>query len=422
MDDAGTPHSKAGPKRLRLALRGLVALTATVVVTITGAGWYASASLDKGFVRADVIDKNDAATLGGDLNILLIGLDTRKDLDGNDLPQAILDQLHAGDSDVGGYNANSLILVHIPKDMKHIVAFSIPRDDYVPVTGIPGYDHAKIKEAYGLKKAAVEQQLIDQGMTDPVELEHRGRDAGRASIVQTVRALTGVPINRFAEVSLAGFYDLANVLGGVDVCLRNPVDDSEYSGAVFPAGRQHLNASQALSFVRQRHGLPDGDLDRTHRQQAFLVSVAQQLKKSGTLTNIGELQGLMDAAHRDIVLSQDWNLLDFVSTLGKAQSPSVEFRTLPVLRYDVINDQDVNIIDPDAIKREVRTAFGMDPGPAAPATGATATGSPNVDGDTQSTDASGGTVTAPTTSGDVAPPDSGGPLTTGIDGDIPCVN
>lgn len=81
--------------------------------------------------------------------------------------------------------------------------------------------------------------------------------------------------------------------------------------AVFPAGPQHLDAANALSFVRQRHGLDNGDLDRTHRQQAFLTSVSKQLKDSGTFTNIGKLQQLINAAQQDMVLSQGWNVLEF---------------------------------------------------------------------------------------------------------------
>ncbi|WP_438943977.1 LCP family protein [Nocardia blacklockiae] len=358
----------------QIAGRLLAAATAVIVVSGTGFAYYTERSLDQGFTRSNVISAEDAAALDGDLNILLIGLDTRKDQNGNDLPKNILDQLHAGDGTEGGYNANSLILVHIPKDLKKVTAFSIPRDDYVAVSGIPGYDHAKIKEAYGLKKAYAEQKLENQGVKDKIELEHKGREAGRESIVQTVKQLTGVPINRFAEVSLVGFYDIATILGGVDVCLNAPVNDEYYSGAVFPAGPQHLDAANALSFVRQRHELQNGDLDRTHRQQAFLTSVAKQLKDSGTLTNVGKLQQLVSAAQEDIVLSEGWNLLDFAQTLGKAGSIPIEFQTLPVKAYQTIDGQEVNIVDPAAIKKTVRAAFGVQaPQPTTPATTPTST-------------------------------------------------
>ncbi|WP_408639444.1 LCP family protein [Nocardia yamanashiensis] len=351
-----------------------MALVAVGVLGITGVTWWGETAAESGFTRTNIIPEEDRS-LAGDINLLIIGLDTRKDLNGNDLPKDILDQLHAGDGSEGGYNANSLILMHIPKDMKKIVAFSIPRDDYVAVTGIPGYDHAKIKETYGLKKYYTEEKLKAQGMTDKVELERQGREAGRDSVRAAVKTLTGVPINKFAEVSLVGFYDLAKALGGVDVCLKNAVDDSYYSGAVFPAGPQHLDAANALSFVRQRHGLPNGDLDRTHRQQAFLTSVAKSLKDSGTILNVTRMKELMEAAHRDVVVSDDWDLLKFLTTLGRADSPSIEFRTLPVLRYDNINGQDVNIIDPKAIKKEVQAAFGITPSatPTTPTTVPTST-------------------------------------------------
>jgi anionic cell wall polymer biosynthesis LytR-Cps2A-Psr (LCP) family protein len=98
------------------------------------------------------------------------------------------------------------------------------------VDDIPGYSHLKIKEAYGLKKADTEQQLVDQGVTDQHRLESQGREAGRAATLAAVRTLTGVPIDYFAEISLASFYDLAVSLGGVDVCLNRPVSD-DYSVA-----------------------------------------------------------------------------------------------------------------------------------------------------------------------------------------------
>jgi LCP family protein required for cell wall assembly len=358
------------------------------------------------------------------MNILLIGLDTRKDQNGNNLPEEVLSQLHAGDGEEGGYNANTLILVHIPADMKKITAVSIPRDDYVPVTGIPGYTNAKIKEAYGLKKAAVQDQLINRGVTDPKTLERAGREAGRASIVQAVRNLTGVPIDRFAEVTLAGFYDLAKALNGVEVCLKNPVQDLEYSGADFPAGRQRLDPSQSLAFVRQRHGLENGDLDRTHRQQAFLTSVAKDLRSSGTLIDVGKLSALMDVAHRNIVLSDGWNTTDFLRTLGSADSPTVEFRTLPVVRYDMIDGQDVNIIDPVAIRRDVRAAFGQ-VGPAVPSAAPTTGRPPTSDNgqifDSGQTTGGGSTSTADTAT--TTTPDAGKPVENTIASDtIPCVN
>ena len=190
-----------------------------------------------------------------------------------------------------------------------------------------------------------------------------------------MRSLTGVPIDYFAEINLAGFFDLAQTLGGVEVCLNHPVYDS-YSGADFPAGRQRLDASQALSFVRQRHGLENGDLDRTHRQQAFLSSVMRDLQDSGTFTDLDRLNSLMAVARKDVVLSAGWDESLF-RRMGQLAGGNVEFRTLPVVRYDNIDGADVNIIDAAAIKAEIAAAIGTAP-PSAVATTTSAKPNPST--------------------------------------------
>jgi LCP family protein required for cell wall assembly len=331
------------------------ALVAVVALLATGSGWWMAHGMLGGITVSQALSSEDPKSSGDAMNILLIGLDSRKDQNGNDLPWAVLKHLHAGDSDDGGYNTNTLILAHVSADDR-VTAFSIPRDDWVPFNGVPGYNHIKIKEAYGLTKQYVEQKLIDKGVSDQKKLETQGREAGRTATLKAVRNLTGVPIDYFAEVNLAGFYDLTQSLGGVDVCLKHAVYDS-YSGADFPAGRQTLDAEQALAFVRQRHGLENGDLDRTHRQQAFLSSVMRQLQDSGTFTNIGRFKSLMAVARKDVVLSSGWDEDQF-RRMGALAGGGIQYRTLPVVRYDNINGQDVNIIDPAAIKAEVAAAFG----------------------------------------------------------------
>lgn len=364
------------PARLRIALtRSVVTLVSGAALGLTGAGWYVAHGALGGITVSQALTPEDPRSTGSNINILLIGLDSRKDQDGNDLPWSILKHLHAGDSDDGGYNTNTLILVHVGADDK-VVAFSIPRDDWVRFNGVPGYDHIKIKEAYGLTKQYVAQKLLGQGaVTSQKELETKSREAARAATLRAVRNLTGVPIDYFAEVNLAGFYDLAQTLGGVEVCLKHAVDDS-YSGADFPAGRQRLDASQALSFVRQRHGLENGDLDRTHRQQAFLSSVMRELQDSGTFTDLDKLKSLMAVARKDVVLSSGWNE-ELIQRLGALAGGNVEFLTLPVVRYDYIDGQDVNIVDPAAIKAVVAKATGAAP-PITPTPTATGKPSPNT--------------------------------------------
>ncbi|MGZ8177008.1 LCP family protein [Williamsia sp. SKLECPSW1] len=419
-----TPHKRRARStrhRSPLAIpRGVAAVLSCAVLVACGVGWAGARQVVGGFHTSNALADAPRSHDGAE-NILLMGLDTRNDRDGNPLPPDILAQLHAGDGSEGGYNTNTLILIHIPSDGKKIVAFSIPRDDYVTMvnpdgsTGIDGTEKAKIKEAYGRRKAEAENELAAQGMTDPVELETRGRDAGRAETLATVRALTGVPIDKFAEVSLVGFYDIAKALGGVTVCLNHAVSDS-YSGAHFSAGVHKLNAAQALAFVRQRHGLDNGDLDRTHRQQAFLLSVEHELQSSGVFSDLGKLSALVDVAQRDVVLSSGWNLVDDAHELGDIAGQSVTFTTLPVVRYDTVDGQDVNIVDPAAIKQQVQTAFGMIP-PVATTPSSSAT-----DEAAQTVSTSQDQASSDTGDGDTdSTPDQGKPVTTTASG-VPCVN
>src|SRR3984957_2679455 len=236
----------------------------------------------------------------GAQNILLMGLESRRDWNGNILPASLLSNLHAGNAQAvangaGGNDTNTLILLHIPAGGKKAVGFSIPRDDWVNFAGTVGsQQQGKIDQAYGVSMFYQQQRLKQQqpGISQD-QLAFRGNEAGRTAAVDTVEKLTGVHIDHFAEVNLDGFYELARVLGGVEVCLNHPGSDKN-SGADFQAGYQHLNAAQALAFVRQRDGLTNGDLDRTHRQQAFLDSVMQQLQQEGVLDDLTKVSALLN--------------------------------------------------------------------------------------------------------------------------------
>ena len=95
-----------------------------------------------------------------DQNILLMGLDSRLDQNGRPLPQEMYEALHAGDETSGGYNANVLIIMHISGGDGPVTAVSIPRDDYVELSGCPGsVCKGKVKQAYGL---AYQQSLDSQ--------------------------------------------------------------------------------------------------------------------------------------------------------------------------------------------------------------------------------------------------------------------
>jgi len=313
---------------------------------------------------------NSGPSIGAQ-NILLMGLESRTDWNGNILPNDILNALHAGsrqgvENGVGGNATNTLILIHIPAGGKKATAFSIPRDDWVnfPQT-YDGQTQGKIDQAYGDALAAKESQLYQQDPKMPRnQIAFQGNEAGRAAAVDTVEMFTGVHIDHFAEVNLDGFYELANVLGGVEVCLKNPVPLDTYSGFYAKkAGYQHLDAKMALAFVRQRHGLVNGDLDRTHRQQAFLDSVMQQLRTEGVLSDLGKINSLLSVARQYVITDSGWHLLDFATQMRGLTSSNLTFHTLPIQAYETIDGQSANQVDPAQIQQIVKGTFY--PAPAA---------------------------------------------------------
>ena len=201
--------------------------------------------------------------------------------------------------------------------------------------------------------AAEESQLRQQtpAMSQD-QLAFEGNEAGRAAAVATVEQLTGVHIDHFAELNLDGFYELAKVLGGVEVCLNHPVPYDPNSGfSAAHAGYQHLDAKMALAFVRQRDGLPNGDLDRTHRQQAVLDSVIQQLRADGVLDDLTKIQALLSVAQQYLITDAGWNLLDFVAQMRSLTSGNLTFRTLPIVGYETIDGQDANVVNPATSSR-----------------------------------------------------------------------
>ncbi len=299
----------------------------------------------------------------GAQNILLMGLESRTYWNGNILPNHILKKLHAGSrqailNGTGGNDTNTLILIHIFAGGKRAVGFSIPRDDWVNFAGMVGpQQQGKIDQAYGVSMYYKEAQLRQQQPNlSQDQLAFEGNEAGRKAAVSTVEQLTGVHIDHFAEINLYGFFELAKVFNGVEVCLRHKVYD-HYSGAHFHRGYQHADPAQALAFVRQRHGLTNGDLDRTHRQQAFIDSVMYQLRTEGLLSDLTKIEGLINVGKQYVITDAGWNLLDFAQEAQGLTGSHLVFRTLPITGYATMEGQDANTVDVPTIKAEVHDAF-----------------------------------------------------------------
>ena len=333
----------------RTVARTIMALIAVTIMVGTGVSWASVRNFESGIFHFNI------AALGGDSNdgatdILLVGMDSRTDAHGNPLSEEELAALHAGDETAT--NTDTLILVRIPDNGRSATAISIPRDSYVEA---PGLDKTKINGVYGQVKLEKMKELVEgQGM-DPAQAEPQAVEAGRNALIKTVADLTGVTVDHYAEIGLLGFSLITDALGGVEVCLKNPVYEP-LSGADFPAGWQRLDGPQALSFVRQRHDLPRGDLDRVVRQQVVMASLAHQVISGKTLSSRTTMNRLQDAIQRSVVISSGWDVMDFLKQLQKLAAGNVAFATIPVLAEDGWSDdgsQSVVTVDPNQVKEWV---------------------------------------------------------------------
>ncbi|WP_191334824.1 LCP family protein [Amycolatopsis acidiphila] len=347
--------------RRRHGAKIAVAVVSLLVMSLTGYAWAAMQGLVSGLTTADVISANQPAD--GARDILLVGMDSRTDAQGNPLSDQLLAQLRAGVAD-GVENTDTLIMVHIPNDGSKAVAISLPRDSYV---NIPGFGKHKINSAYARAKAAERNKLQESGDTDAKDIELKSAQAGAKTLIATVEQLTGSSIDNYASINLLGFSDITKAIGGVDVCLKDNVNDP-YSGAKFTKGKHTISGVEALEFVRQRHGLPRGDLDRVVRQQVFMAGMAQKVLSAGTLTDPGKLSDLTAAIKKSVVLNQGWDIFGFAQQMKGLSGGQLQFQTIPVVNMDYSTPEDGQAIqvDPSQVRGFVQGLTAPPGGPAAP--------------------------------------------------------
>ena len=389
------------------ALYGVVCLFAAVLLVVAG---YAHKVVGQVNATGQGIMIKGSPSLGSSMNILVMGLESRTDYEGQTLPNSLLTAMHAGSAaavnagQLGSQDTNTLILIHIFAGGKKAVGFSVPRDDLVTYPqAYDGETEGKIDGAYAYAYVQYVNQNVGKESSNDLYLH--ANQAGQAATIATVQAVTGQTINHFAEVNLAGFYALASAFGGIEVCIQpypgnnglnltdyDPSTGTDNSG--FNAyedgynkkkgGAQylHLGAAQSLAFVRSRDTLPGTDLGRTKRQQAVIDYIIYDLKHEGVFSDLGKLDSLLGTADQYLRTDATFNLLDFATDMHALSGQNVSFTTLPFTPENNVpvpgysSPQDVNIINVPAIQQLVQSAFDPQPAPAAGARTATSTANP----------------------------------------------
>jgi LCP family protein required for cell wall assembly len=218
-----------------------------------------------------------------------------------------------------------MMVLHVPEGGGRPTLVSFPRDSWV---AIPGHGNGKINSAYPDGYNAAKSA----GRSE-VQAESAGIDL----TIRTIHRLTGLYIDHYMQVSLFGFYRISEAIGGVTVCLNHAQNASTdrdqygrgYSGIDLPKGVSVIKGVQALAFVRQRHGLPHGDLDRIKRQQYFLRSALQKVTSAGVLLNPFKLRDMLNAVSSSLLTDPKLDLLSLARQFQSLTSGRINFATIP---------------------------------------------------------------------------------------------
>ena len=274
------------------------------------AAWAYARSLNGHLSRTDAfsgVPENTRPTpaVQGAMNVLLLGSDSR-------------DPDKTADS-----RTDTIMVLHVDADHKKAEVISIPRDTWVFVPTSPDGEHgntmAKINAAYAW--------------------------GGTPLTVQTVETFTGVHIDHVALIDFAGFAQVVDALGGVDLKIEKTIKSIHSPYRTFKKGTQHLNGAEALDYVRQRYQFADGDFSRERHQREFLQALLDKAASAGTLANPVKLNGFLQATARSMTVDQNFDLVNTALELRGLRSPDLTFMGTPTAGTGTRDGQSVVLSD-----------------------------------------------------------------------------
>jgi len=316
----GSQYRHAGKRRAGGAPfhrrhRRLLVVLLSVVMVIGVAGTSYAYMLNAKFRNIDKVsttsineaerpdpDKGDA------LNILLLGSDKGKKVEGKAASTTLEEDAAAAQWPDGKYRSDTLMVVHISADRQHIYLVSIPRDTFTMLydsTGSPTH-REKINGAFSYY--------------------------GPNGAISTVENLTDLRMRHIAIIDWEGFKDLSTAVGGVTVNIPNTFYDPKQD-ITWKAGKQELQGAEALAYVRTRYGLLRGDFDRIARQQNFLRALMKKVLARGTMTNPVRLNNTLEAITRNLTVDEEWepgDMRGLALSLRGTSADDVTFLTMPV--------------------------------------------------------------------------------------------
>ncbi|THA25511.1 LytR family transcriptional regulator [Streptomyces sp. RKND-216] len=314
----GGAEMPSGPKRRR-GRRVLLWCLAGVLLLVggpAGYGWWRADSAADSIPRIPDalpnVPERQQPPPGAGVTFLLVGLDTRSGV------PTTGDDAQAPAWRAGASRSDTMMLFHLSADREDAAVVSLARDTWVE---IPGHGEAKLNAAYSW--------------------------GGPALAVRTVQDVTGVRVDHLAVVDWNGFRELTDAVGGVDITVPRDIPGRGDAPA-HRAGTHRMNGEEALAYVRERKGLPRGDLDRTARQQNFLRALMGRVLSGETLSSPSRVSGLLDSVG-DVVGVDDGlsnsGLYDLAWGMRGLRTSDVRFLNAPVDGFGTRQGQSVVLLD-----------------------------------------------------------------------------
>ncbi|MGN9756594.1 LCP family protein [Streptomyces sp. SD31] len=266
--------------RRRIKVTAITVVTVLVVTSVATYFW-ADSKLNREVDLSKVIDRPEA---GEGTNYLIVGSDSRAGMSAEEKKK-----LHTGSAE--GKRTDSMMILHTGSNGPTLI--SLPRDSDVEIPTFVGSESGKTYKGTGRH----------------VKLNAAYAEDGPELLVRTVEYNTGLHIDHYVEIGFAGFANIVDAVGGVEIDIPQDIKDTK-SGADFKKGKQTLNGEEALAFVRTRYALAGSDLDRTKNQQKFLSALANQVATPGTILNPFKLYPTMGAGLDSLIVDKDMGLFD----------------------------------------------------------------------------------------------------------------
>jgi LCP family protein required for cell wall assembly len=285
------PVKRPGRRWARILLLCFIAMvvlgTATAFV-----GWKYLRSVEGKVERTDVFEAVPEASRppkppSAAMNLLILGSDSRN-------------------PDITGSRTDTIMLAHVTADHSAAQIVSIPRDTWL--------DIPRTADGRGGVKAKINAAFAWGGI---------------ALMVRTVEDFTRVRIDHVVVIDFAGFEDVVNTLGGIDITIDDSFTSIHPPHRHFAAGRQHLDGAEALDYSRQRKQFKNGDFSRIQHQQQVIRAILAKATTAGILADPGALNRFLTATAHSVTVDRSFDLLSTALEVRGIEASRIRFITNP---------------------------------------------------------------------------------------------